>query len=39
MFTGIDSPYEEPINADLTISTENNSIDVCVNFIYKNLEL
>jgi adenylylsulfate kinase len=39
MFTGIDSPYEEPINADLTISTENNSIDVCVNFIYKNLKL
>lgn len=39
MFTGIDSPYEEPLNADLIISTENNSVEVCVEFIYKNLEL
>ena len=39
MFTGINSPYEEPLNADLIISTENNSVEVCAEFIYKNLEL
>ena len=39
MFTGINSPYEEPLNADLTISTENNSVEACTEFIYKNLEL
>lgn len=39
MFTGIDSPYEKPTNADLTINTEENSIQTCVEFIYKNLNL
>jgi adenylylsulfate kinase len=39
MFTGIDSPYEKPTNADLTINTEENSIQTCVDFIYKNLNL
>jgi len=39
MFTGIDSPYEKPTNADLTINTDENSIQTCVEFIYKNLNL
>jgi len=39
MFTGINSPYEEPLNADLIISTENNSVEVCAELIYKNLDL
>ena len=39
MFTGIDSPYEKPTNADLTINTDENSIQTCVDFIYKNLNL
>lgn len=29
-FTGIDSPYEAPINPDLVVDTENNDIDTCV---------
>ena len=39
MFTGIDSPYEKPTNADLTINTDENPIKTCVDFIYKNLNL
>jgi adenylyl-sulfate kinase len=39
MFTGIDSPYEEPLNADLIINTGNLTVQDCVNFIYKNLNL
>lgn len=39
MFTGIDSPYEKPTNADLTINTDENPIQTCVDFIYKNLNL
>jgi len=29
-FTGISSPYEEPLNPELTIDTENMTIDECV---------
>ena len=29
-FTGIDSPYEQPINPDLKIDTSKNDIEVCV---------
>lgn len=39
MFTGIDSPYEEPLNPDFLVNTENNTIDGCTNILYKNLEL
>lgn len=39
MFTGIDSPYEEPLSPDFLVNTENNTIDGCTNVLYKNLEL
>jgi len=39
MFTGIDSPYEEPLSPDFLVNTENNTIDGCTNILYKNLEL
>lgn len=29
-FTGIDSPYEAPINPELVVDTEINAIDICV---------
>ena len=29
-FTGIDSPYEPPINPDLVVDTANNDIETCV---------
>jgi len=32
-FTGIDSPYEEPVDPELTIDTDKLSIDECVNEI------
>jgi adenylylsulfate kinase len=34
-FTGIDSIYEEPINPDLILDTENQTIDQCFNILYK----
>lgn len=34
MFTGIDSPYEEPLNPNIKISTNSNTIDESVNQIY-----
>jgi len=37
MFTGIDSPYEEPTNPDMFIKTDKMSIEDSVEFIYKNL--
>jgi bifunctional enzyme CysN/CysC len=37
MFTGIDSPYEEPINPNMFIKTDKMSIEDSVEFIYKNL--
>ena len=42
-FTGFDSPYEEPVNPDLILDTEKESIDESVlnltNFITKNFEI
>jgi len=32
-FTGIDSPYELPVNPDLVVDTKNNDIETCVNQI------
>lgn len=32
-FTGIDSPYEEPVNPEITVSTHLNTIDECVDSI------
>lgn len=32
-FTGIDSPYEPPENPDVTIDTENRTVDECVHMI------
>jgi bifunctional enzyme CysN/CysC len=29
-FTGIDSPYEAPVNPDLVVDTENNDVETCV---------
>ncbi len=38
-FTGIDSPYEKPLNADITIHTNENSLEECtsqiINYLYK----
>jgi len=39
MFTGIDSPYQEPLRPDFFVDTENNTIDGCANNLYKKLEL
>lgn len=33
-FTGIHQPFEEPVNPDLEIKTENTTIDQCVENIY-----
>lgn len=37
MFTGIDSPYEEPKNPNMFIKTDKMSVEDSVEFIYKNL--
>lgn len=34
-FTGIDSPYEEPLNAEVVVHTDRMSVDECVNTIFK----
>jgi len=34
-FTGIDSPFEEPINPDLVLNTEKNSLDKCIEIFYE----
>lgn len=34
-FTGIDSPYEPPVNPDLVVDTQNNDIDTCVDQIVR----
>jgi adenylylsulfate kinase len=36
-FTGIDSPFETPQNADLEIRTDMNSIEVCHNQLLDNI--
>lgn len=38
-FTGIDSPYEEPLNAQIVLNTDNKSIDECVTQIIEYLNL
>ncbi len=42
-FTGIDSPYEAPINPDLVVDTQNNDIETCVrqvvDYIKENVSL
>ncbi len=37
-FTGISSPYEVPKNAEITIKTDNLSVDKCANEVIKFLE-
>lgn len=29
-FTGVSAPYEEPLDPDVVLDTEHNSIDACV---------
>ena len=38
-FTGITSPYEEPRNPELTIDTQNLTIDECVQKVLKQVEI
>ncbi len=42
-FTGIDSPYEAPVNPDLVVDTQGNDIETCVkqivNYIKENVGL
>ncbi|KAB8137545.1 adenylyl-sulfate kinase [Gracilibacillus oryzae] len=37
-FTGIDAPYEEPVNPELTIDTEENSVEEAVSTIIQYLK-
>jgi adenylylsulfate kinase len=37
-FTGIDSPYEQPVNPEITINTETSNLQECVTSILKHLE-
>lgn len=37
-FTGIDSPYEPPVNPELVVDTQNNDIDVCVKQVVDYIE-
>ena len=37
-FTGVSSPYEEPVNPNLIVNTEKNSIEYCVDRIIEYLE-
>lgn len=32
-FTGLDSPYESPVNPDLVLDTNSNTLEECVNLI------
>lgn len=34
-FTGVDSPYEEPLSADIVLDTEKKDISECVEIVYK----
>ena len=36
-FTGIDDPYEEPMNPEINVNTTNQSLDESVNYILKKL--
>lgn len=37
-FTGIDDPYEEPVNPEIVVKTDKNSIEECANQILSYLE-
>lgn len=37
-FTGIDTPYENPVNPDIEINTENESLEEATNRIFKLLQ-
>lgn len=37
-FTGIDSPYEPPVNPDLVVNTQSNDIETCVEQIIRYVE-
>ena len=37
-FTGISSPYEEPLNPEIVVDTENNSVEECVEQIVQFLK-
>ena len=37
-FTGIDSPYEPPINPDLIVDTQSNDVEICVQQIVDYIE-
>ncbi|MFA5136406.1 MAG: adenylyl-sulfate kinase, partial [Patescibacteria group bacterium] len=37
-FTGVNSPYEEPMNPEMVINTERYSIEECVGMIYQYLK-
>ena len=36
-FTGIDDPYEEPLNPEIKVDTTNQSIEESVNYVLKKL--
>lgn len=38
-FTGIDDPYEEPLNAEIVVETDKETVEESVNRIIKTLEL
>ena len=38
-FTGISSPYEKPINPDIELKTEKQSVTKTVNYLYNKLDL
>ena len=37
-FTGVNAPYEKPLNPDVTIKTEDKTIDKCVNEVVAHLK-
>ena len=37
-FTGIDSPYEPPINPEMVVDTQNNDIETCVKQVVRYVE-
>mgnify|MGYP006428193615 FL=1 len=37
-FTGVNAPYEKPLNPDVTIKTEDKTIDECVNEVVAHLK-
>jgi bifunctional enzyme CysN/CysC len=37
-FTGIGSPYEEPLNPDMVVNTQNNDIQTCVGQVMRYIE-